>query len=295
MNNRNLLKNISKNGITVISEIDITSIKALQQEKSIFIAHIEQKKIREYNSTEDDNNLIDLIKKWKIYSGIANEMNFTEFIIILDFIKQNFGDLNYEDINSAINLSTAQKLEFYKYKGDESFGNFSCTYVGRILAAYKEYKPNVIFKIKDQIEKKQLQESSIKINPDDRIHNFETLIIMVFQEIRKTATFSNDWNSTIFNYLHKNNYITITDQLILDSKIYAKENLIKKTVIKPKEGISAAILSLNKNDNKKPINKLDQENRTIELQKNYCVICFFQKLKKIDKFINEITIEKLDK
>ena len=286
---KNFLPQEIQNKIAVATQ---PIIKATIKEKAIYIASIEQNKLRNYsNSSEETNKFIDLIMRWKIYTGITNEINFTEFVIIFEFIRKNFGELNYTDIESAIDLSTANKLEIIKSKSDESFGYFSCAYVGRILSAYIEYRPKAIHKVKNQVDQYLLVNTKPEINYEERILNFQNLIIEAYIEVRKTKNYTNDWGNMIFHYLYKNDFLTFPEEQIKRSKKYAIKEA--KSDSKKEHRTLKDLVDFLKNKDNKEISLSDKE--IILYQKKYFVIEYFLSIKSIEKIVNSVTKETIDK
>ena len=113
----------------------------------IFEANIKAERIKDFKNNNQLKPLIDLVGKWRYYIGIREDLSQEEMFMNINFIRENFNELNLIDINQAINLSL---------KGDlnvdvEHYQNFTPLYISKILKAYKEYKGKIIFEIRDKL------------------------------------------------------------------------------------------------------------------------------------------------
>jgi hypothetical protein len=294
---KQLIKQKNLLPIEINNKINATTqpeIKATLQEKNLYISFLNSTKIRDYiDKSEEVNKMIDLLMRWRIYTGINADPHFSEYIIIYDFIKYNFGELNYTDIETAINLSTANKLEIIKSKADESFASFSCSYVGRILSAYKEYRKNMIYKVKDQVEKYLLLNAKPEINYDEWIINFQNTIIQAYNQIKLTKNYNNDWGNMVFEFLYKNDYLNFSKSELIKSKKFALEELKKenKKEIKNIRDLATILFSNNQSTKKTTFD----ESQIIIHQKKYFVIQFFSNLKSIEDIVKNVNKETIQK
>ena len=112
----------------------------------IYEAYRGLKKIRDFKSNDDLKPLIDLVGKWRYYIGIKEELSQEELFMNLNFIRENFSELNLVDINQAIDLSIKGDLDVEV----EHYQSFTPLYISRILKSYKEYRNKVIFAIREK-------------------------------------------------------------------------------------------------------------------------------------------------
>lgn len=265
-------------------------IPVIKQHLQIYNANLIEKKIGEYCTDEEDFKIIDLLKRWKIYSGISSESTPADFVIIMEFIQINYPKLNLTDLNCIVNLATTNKLEIKKT--DESFGIFSCSFVGRYISAYvSNYKPPIIVDCRNAMDKYLLENKTVEITPEEELESFKKNVIQVWNCV-KTGEPVFDFRYYIFNYLYINKIVTITDKIILDAKYFAmKEHEQSKET---KNNLQAAFNALEKLDDKQKLNqkKISKE-ELFNGQAKYVVIEFFKTIDNIEDFINTITIEKI--
>ena len=71
----------------------------------IFEANIKADRIKDFKNNNQLKPLIDLVGKWRYYIGIREDLSQEEMFMNINFIRENFNELNLIDINQAINLS----------------------------------------------------------------------------------------------------------------------------------------------------------------------------------------------
>lgn len=193
---------------------------------NLYQAHISEKKFRNFTSPEDNDQLIDAIMKWYIYTGISSEVSPTDYVINCNFIKHNFPELNLTDINMAMNLSANGKLDTVKTKSDESFSRFSPTYIGRVLRAYVDnYKNENIFDVRSKIrkiERLELESKALEIPDEKRILIFQQLLTSAFTSGIASESF-HDWGNIIYFFIKKKYIEFITKDMISDALAYAEK------------------------------------------------------------------------
>lgn len=272
--------------------------------KNIFIAHQNEKKLCDYYTLEEDKMLLHHVTVWKIMTGILNQPTEDDYILICDFIKINYGTLNIFDIKNAMNLSSSNKLEIKKTANDESFANFSCVYVGRILSAYIEYKKEIVFDVRKAIEKKQSLLPPPKKSLAEQKKDLFAYIEKSYNEIIIQQYEYQDFMNIFFTFLYQNNFIKITDAKRNEAILYARTKLTSKTVPdKPKSALAAAIDNFKKINEKleeksnKPSNKNTSSYTEEDINKaaaNYTLVKYILKLKSINDLLDKITEEHID-
>ena len=83
----------------------------------------------------DDKQLTFYILKSAVQVGINGTMDDLTMNLLVDFIKNYYGNLKIDQYSKAFELYSAQKLD-YKEK---PYNNFSTAFVGLILNSYKEW------------------------------------------------------------------------------------------------------------------------------------------------------------
>lgn len=237
-------------------------------------------------------------------TGISNQPTAEDFILILDFIKINYGTLNIFDIKNAMNLSSSNKLEIKKTANDESFANFSCVYVGRILSAYIEYKKEIVFDVRKAIEKKQSLLPLAKKSLQEQKEDLFDYIQKSYNEIIISQYEYQDYRNLFFTFLYQNNFIKITDAKRNEAILYARTKLTTKKLPEPtKTSLGAAIENFKKinekleeksNANSKNKSSSYTEEDVNKEAANYVLIKYILKLKSINDLLDEITEEHVD-
>src|SRR5210317_1623219 len=95
----------------------------------IYQAYYSLKRIKQFQSNDELKPLIDLIGKWRFYIGVKEELSQEELFMNVNFIRENFSELNLVDINQAINLSIKGTLNV----DVEHYQSFTPLYISKIL------------------------------------------------------------------------------------------------------------------------------------------------------------------
>lgn len=283
---------------------DIQLPEVPKSNKNIFIAHQTEKRIADFNTLEEDQLVLKQLMVWKVMTGITNQPAPEDFVLILDFIKINYGTLNIFDIKNAMNLSSSNQLEIKKSANDESFANFSCVYVGRILSAYIEYKKEIVFDVRKSIEKKQSLLPPPKKSLDEQKKDLFTYIEKSYNEIVVQKHDYEDYLNLFFTFLYQNNFIQITEAKRNEAILYARTKLTSKIVLeKPKSSLAAAIDNFKiinerlEEKSNKPSNKTSSSYTEEDVNKaaaNYTLVKYILKLKSINDLLDKITEEHID-
>lgn len=283
---------------------DIQLPEVPKSNKNIFIAHQTEKRIADFNTLEEDQLVLKQLMVWKVMTGITNQPAPEDFVLILDFIKINYGTLNIFDIKNAMNLSSSNQLEIKKTANDESFANFSCVYVGRILSAYIEYKKEIVFDVRKAIEKKQSLLPPPKKSLAEQKKDLFTYIEKSYNEIVVQKHDYEDYLNLFFTFLYQNNFIKITDAKRNEAILYARTKLTSKIVPeKPKSSLAAAIDNFKtinerlEEKSNKPSNKNTSSYTEEDVNKaaaNYTLVKYILKLKSINDLLDKITEEHID-
>ncbi len=283
---------------------DIQLPEVPKSNKNIFIAHQTEKRIADFNTLEEDQLVLKQLMVWKVMTGITNQPAPEDFVLILDFIKINYGTLNIFDIKNAMNLSSSNQLEIKKSANDESFANFSCVYVGRILSAYIEYKKEIVFDVRKAIEKKQSLLPPPKKSLAEQKKDLFTYIEKSYNEIVLQKHDYEDYLNLFFTFLYQNNFIQITEAKRNEAILYARTKLTSRIVPeKPKSSLAAAIDNFKiinerlEEKSNKPSNKNTSSYTEEDVNKaaaNYTLVKYILKLKSINDLLDKITEEHID-
>ena len=222
-----------QNSVSIAKALPNTTLKEI----TIYNAHLTEKKLKEFSTKEDLMLLNSLLVRWANYVGVdtpeASQLN-----MLSNFIKEHFPTFNATDIKECINLLTNQTLD----TDAEHYGKISPIYVSKVLKAYQEHKNNVVFKVRDNLQK--LKEAEVVPMPDeDRIANFKKLLTIAKDENNQGLTYI-DSGDSLYNFIKHNRLMPITknnlDQALIDealeygNKLYIelRKKKVTETVIK---------------------------------------------------------------
>jgi hypothetical protein len=222
-----------QNSVSIAKALPNTTLKEI----TIYNAHLTEKKLKEFSTKEDLMLLNSLLVRWANYVGVdtpeASQLN-----MLSNFIKEHFPTFNATDIKECINLLTNQTLD----TDAEHYGKISPIYVSKVLKAYQEHKNNVVFKVRDNLQK--LKEAEVvPIADEDRIANFKKLLTIAKDENIQGLTYI-DSGDSLYNFIKHNRLMPITknnlDQQLIDealeygNKLYIElqKKKVTETVIK---------------------------------------------------------------
>jgi hypothetical protein len=222
-----------QNSVSIAKALPNTTLKEI----TIYNAHLTEKKLKEFSTKDDLMLLNSLLVRWANYVGVdtpeASQLN-----MLSNFIKEHFPTFNATDIKECINLLTNQTLD----TDAEHYGKISPIYVSKVLKAYQEHKNNVVFKVRDNLQK--LKEAEVvPIADEDRIANFKKLLAIAKDENNQGLTYI-DSGDSLYNFIKHNRLMPITknnlDQQLIDealeygNKLYIelRKKKVTETVIK---------------------------------------------------------------
>jgi hypothetical protein len=222
-----------QNSVSIVSTLPNTTSKEIL----IYNAYLTDKKLKEFSTKEDLMLLNSLLVRWATYVGVetpeASQLN-----MLSNFIKENFPTFNAIDIKECINLLANQTLD----TDAEHYGKISPIYVSKVLKAYQEHKNNIVFKVRDNIQK--LKEAEVvPMLDEERIANFKKLLTIAKDENNQGLTYI-DAGDSLYNFIKHNRLMPITknnlDQQLIDealeygNKLYIelRKKKVTETVIK---------------------------------------------------------------
>jgi hypothetical protein len=176
-----------------------------------------QKIIRRYEEREL-GSLLDCIGQWAAALGVTKDITSVDVKMISTFIYNQFGNLTIKEIEYAIQLSLANKLDC----DAELYGRgLSVSYVGKILSSYIEYKRS---ELRDLNYRLQLQKDSRtkEITPKDKMDSTKETIVMVYRDFEKTKLVNDPFN-TIYNFLRKVKLLEPTKVQIAEAMEFGKK------------------------------------------------------------------------
>lgn len=233
-----------QNSVLIVSTLPNTNSKEIK----IYNAHVTDKRLKDFSSKEDLMLINSLIVRWATYVGVetpeASQIN-----MLANFIKEHFPTFNAYDIKECIGLLASQSLE----TDAEHYGKISPIYVSKVLKAYQEHKNNVVFKVRENIEK--LNEAEVvPIADEDRIFNFRQLLSIAKKENLQGLTYI-DSGDSLYNFIKYNKLINLSKDLIAEAMDYGnklyieqRKKKVTETVIKNQNFKRVADMQFEKED-----------------------------------------------
>lgn len=217
-----------QNSVSITKILPNTTIKEI----NIYNSHLTDRKLKEFSTKEDLLIMNSLIVRWANYVGLETPEG-SQINMLANFIKEHFPSLNAYDLKECINLIATQSLD----TNAETFGKLSPLYVSKVLKSYQEYKNNVVFKVRENIQK--LKETEVvKMTDEERISNFTKLLIIAKEENKLGLTYL-DSGDSIYNFIKFNKLIDIKKNLIDEAMRYGnllyieqRKKKVIETVIK---------------------------------------------------------------
>jgi uncharacterized membrane protein YkoI len=243
-----------------------------------------EKKLKEYtNSDKKQLAEIDLeIGKWAYGLGIKIDAH--DILMLNDHIRKNFQSLNIFDIKVCVSLVISDS-NLLKHNA-EHYGKLTPIYVSKVLKSYQEYRGEVIFNVKQNIDK--LEEQIVKeVNPKERLDNFKKLLIISKEENEK-GLFVNDTGDCIYQFLKKNKLLDFNDEKFVKECMEFGEKMFQKDKSK---SITSAIIKNGTFKTSKDF-AFEKEDIVKRHAREYSVNNWLSK-NNIQKFIEKINIDML--
>lgn len=233
-----------QNSVGIINTLPNTTSKEL----NIFNAHTTSKRLKDFSTKEDLLLINSLITRWASYVGV-NTPEAVEMNTLANFIKEYFPTFNAYDLKECIGLITIGELK----TDAEPYGKLSPIYVSKVLKAYQEYKMEVVYKVKQSIEK--VRETEVKPMPNqERIDNFKKLLSIAKEDNIK-GLYYKDAGDSVYNFIKHNKLVELTKDLISEAMQFGEKEYqrLKKekaieSVVKHHSFKSVADLKFEKED-----------------------------------------------
>lgn len=265
-----------QNSVSIVSTLPNTNSKEIK----IYNAHVSDKRLKDFSTKEDLMLMNSLIVRWATYVGVetpeASQIN-----MLANFIKEHFTTFNAYDIKECIGMLSSQSLD----TDAEHYGKISPIYVSKVLKSYQEHKNNVIFKVRENIEK--LKETEVVPMPiDERIDNFKKLLTIAKGENAQGLTYI-DSGDSIYNFVKYNKLIPLSKELIIEAMDYGNKLYIEQR----KKKITETVI---KNQNFKRVFDMQFEKEDIikKYAREYTVNRFLIKLN-LNELLKKINSEML--
>lgn len=243
----------------------------------IYNSNITQKKFSDYSTQEDLFKMNALITRWSVYIGIKKILP-EELNLLANYIKDNYSELNEFDLDRAMNMLLKEELQV----DAESYGTLSPLYISKVLNAYKVYKRESIYRVKDELEKIE-KNTPKEIDKNERLESFKRLLRLAKEDSEKMAYV--DFGNVLYNFVKKNKLIdNISEADIENAERYA-ENMVGKNLK------SSAIQSVIHN---KVFIKHDNKDKQLLINKRQYLINLWLKRTDIENIIENIKYDMLN-
>lgn len=243
----------------------------------IYNSNITQKKFSDYSTQEDLFKMNALITRWSVYIGIKKILP-EELNLLANYIKDNYSELNEFDLDRAMNMLLKEELQV----DAESYGTLSPLYISKVLNAYKVYKRESIYRVKDELEKIE-KNTPKEIDKNERLESFKRLLRLAKEDSEKMAYV--DFGNVLYNFVKKNKLIdNISEADIENAERYA-ENMVGKNLK------SSAIHSV---IHDKVFIKHDNKDKQLLINKRQYLINLWLKRTDIENIIENIKYDMLN-
>lgn len=185
----------------------------------IYDSFVKDVKIRDLNDNKKLSPLIDAVGRWRFYLGLKEEPSKEELIVNVQFIKEHFGNLSVADIDRAIQMSVAGKLDV----DNECYGKFSPIYISRILNAYSEHRNKSIQEVKIKLSKIE-SEKPKPIDKQQLARDMYDLFIQMHAKAIK-GEFYDDFGDVWYNKIRKHKWMDISKMLAQEAYDYGLKRI----------------------------------------------------------------------
>ena len=239
------------------------------------------KKIGHYDK-QDMAKLVELMAKWKVLLGAANEATSAELILICQFLYDNFKKFTLEDIEIAMNWAISGKIDM----SFVSTKTISALYVSKALQLYEEEKKNIINKIaseKASYERKESINNNVEATPQQKAEIFKELLINTYVDYKEKEYF-HDFKDFIYNWLKDNKIFVPTKSLINEAMIYGETKTREFKELEKENKKQVFTIT-------KYFESQDDSYRKKKFARQFIVMQFFNKVNNLKELINYIKLE----
>lgn len=184
-----------------------------------------EKKIGDYNNN-DMKAIVRLIGEWWILSGVNQEANAKDLIVISKFIHSNFQQLTYTDISLSMTLSIKGELEL----AYEPFVRLSGQYISKCVNAYLQIKAKIVneaaAKTEQYYKKMELDKPATPTTPEQRMESFKTILETSYKMAHESSIVF-DFESRIYAWLRHTKQIKMSQSDVDEALKKGKERYTK--------------------------------------------------------------------
>ena len=213
----------------------------------------------------DLENLLDSVSQWRAYIGMPKDDVSMELVLIVDYVRKNWGELTLDEFGLAWKLSINGKLEDGGF-----YGYFSPMYVGQVLNAYKNYKKRNIEEVLRRKDKKYYEQLEKKPSAEEQAENMRDILKSMYDSLLEKKEIYDPFN-ILYTFFRKHKWLKV-NQTDIDTSL------------------NVANFRYTENKQKNPFTsgfQKDKESQIKVIARNYLVEKYLEK-NNIDILINNI-------
>ncbi len=191
-------------------------------------------KIKDYTTPKQFSHLAQELLTIQRYKGIRELLGKVENERMVSFIRKEFGDFNYRELWTAMDVAAAPEnpLEL-KYGGQVT--DFTNDYLSRVLQPYRKYRAAKINRYLDE-EAALIRSENVKNNPvpelsTDQVAERELALDIKFCQMAYDASEAKTpfgGYDRVYNILSKHNLISFTEDRLKNFQQTAKDRMAKE-------------------------------------------------------------------
>jgi hypothetical protein len=247
------------------------SLANTDEEKSL-IEYSFNKLIRNFD-TNDRNNLINVIGSWAAALGVSKDITAIDIKMISTFISNQFGNLSLQEIEYAISLSLANKLNC----DSNLYGKgLNVAYIGNILSAYIQYKRVNLADVNYKIQNQEVDKTPI--TPEYKMNICKETLVLCYR----------DWEANANNIGSLNSLYNDFKRIGLFKGVITQDD-INKSIDYGKRAASDFIMKYNVIGSKP-----DKDQSLVAQQRfarNYIIAIYFKK-NSLNSILEKLTVDK---
>lgn len=184
-----------------------------------------EKKIGDYNNN-DMKSITRLLGEWWILSGVNQDANAKDLIIIGKFIHNNYPQLTYTDIFMSMTLSIKGELEL----SYEPFVRLSGQYISKCVNAYLIIKAKIVndavAKTDEYYKRQELERPAQPTTPQQRMESFASILETSYNMAHESSIVL-DFESRIYTWLRSTKQIKMSQPDVDEALKKGKERYAK--------------------------------------------------------------------
>lgn len=251
-------------------------------DKKAIELHFGTKKIRNFAEGEIEKGA-QLVNTWSFTAGIREPLEAAEVHFVLNFLKNQFKDFSFTEVQEAFDLYSAGKLEFF----ESHFQSFTNDFISKVLISYKKYRNKALALYHRELEKMQEEKEPTQEEKDQIEQEFlQECLFKPYQKALENGSslrFENKTGASLFVKYLKNGFYSVSDEQKSRFGIMAKQELQKL--------LKSKITGQNQKSIKKLIDALElqEEGSSAERQVKECAARLY-----FEEWINKQIEQKTD-